>query len=388
MGKAAILIISAAVIFGSMYAHGAQEEVQRADGRLSEHQFEVLSRNAALAGYNLAKQELAENFDASPSQMSGTYEKSDFSVSVTRNGSIATIVSTGTSERPGADAVTFTIEASIEKEVVATIAEEAPPFMRYAILTENDLHLNGNILTDLYVDGNEENTLNANMHTNASLAVDGNAAVVKGFGTYVNSASGNPSSALTSSFRPYYNPTNAPVTQQVPTIDVPEFDVAEFVSKVEVDQTSSGAVALSGTYDFGGTREDPYVWYVDGDLSASGGTTLNGYVMFIVSGDVSMSGNLEAGNSGYDGGDESSVAYYAAGAVDLSGNARVYGQIFAGSSVSFSQGSARVYGSLATKGGATIGGSPKIYYREPSPALTTIFEDPEIHLNLVAYSEW
>lgn len=388
MGKAAILIISATIIFGSVYAYGSKEEVQKADGRLTEHQYEVLSRNAALAGYNLAKQELAEHFDSSPNSLSGTYEASSYSVSLTRDGSVAHVVSTGTSARAGAADVTFTIKASIEKDVVATIGDEAPPFMRYAVLSELDLHLNGSILTDLYVEGNEANTLNANMHTNGTLGIDGNSAKVKGFGTYVNSAWANPSSALTESFSPYYNPTEAEVTQQVPEVDVPVFDVADFVSKANLDQTSTGDVSLSGSYSFGGTREDPYIWYVDGNLTAGGGTKLNGYVMFIVSGDISLSGLIEAGNSGYTGGDESSVAYYAAGGVTLAGNAKVYGQVFSGTAVAFSKGSARVYGNVATKGSATLEGSPQIYYREPSPALTTIFGDPEIHFNLISYSEW
>lgn len=388
MGKAAILIMSATIIFGSVYAYGAKEEVQRADGRLTEHQYEVLSRNAALAGYNVAKQELAESFDSAPAHLSGTYEASSYSVSVTRDAALAHVISTGTSARAGDDDVTFTVKATIEKDVVATIAEEAPPFMRYAVLSEQDLHLNGSILTDLYVEGNEANTLNANMHTNGTLAIDGNSANVKGFGTYVDAAWANPVSALTNSFNPYYNPTEADVTQQVPAIDVPVFDVAEFVNKANLDQTTSGDVALNGIYDFGGTREDPYVWYVDGNLSAGGGTKLNGYVMFIVSGDIALSGNIEAGQSGYGGVDESSVAYYAAGGVALAGNAKVYGQIFSGTAVSFGKGSARVYGNVATKGAATLEGSPKVYYREPSPALTTIFGDPEIHFNLISYSEF
>lgn len=388
MGKAAILVIVAAVALGSVYAYGAKEKAQKAEGRLSTHQFEILSRNAALAGYNRAKQELAEHFDSSPNSISGTYAGSSYAVSIAKSGSVANVVSTGTSQTPGGGEVTFVVEAAIEKDVVATIAEEAPPFMRYALLTEEDLMIDGNILSDLYVDGNEENTLNANMHTNGSLGVDGNAAVVKGFGTYVNSAWGNPSQALTNTFEPYYNPTDAPVTQRVPAVEVPPFDVAEFVSKIEVDETSAGDVNLNGTYDLGGTREDPYVWHVDGNLDVSGGTKLLGYIMFIVSGDASFSGNVEAGESGYDGADESSIAYYSAGGITLSGSAKVYGQIFAGTNVAFSKGSARVYGSVATKSSATLEGTPKIFYREPSPALTTIFGDPEIHFNLISYSEF
>lgn len=388
MGKTAILIVVASVLFGSMYAFGAKEEAHEAGQRLSKHQVEVLARNAALAGYNVAKQELSESFSGAPASLSGTYAGDAYSVTITRSGSLARVVSTGTSSAGGAGDVSFTVDAAIEKDIVFSQAEEAPPFMRYAVMTEENLSINGNILTDLYVDGNQDNTLNANMHTNGNLHISGNAATVRGFGTYVGSASANPSSALDGTFDPYYNPTNDPDVQQVPAVDIPTFDVATMLSKTTVDQTTSGDLSMSGTYDLGGTREDPFVWHVDGNLSASGGVVINGYVMFIVEGNVGFSGNFEAGESGYDGGDESSVALYATGSIDMQGNSRIYGQIYTGTGVNFLGGTPRVFGSLATTGSVTLSGTPKIYYRVPSPALTTVFEDPEIHLSLVSYSEW
>ncbi|MEX0747920.1 MAG: hypothetical protein WD275_07975 [Rhodothermales bacterium] len=388
MGKAAILIVTATLLLGSMYAFGAKEEVKQADNRLAKHQYEILARNAALAGYNLAKQALSENFAGAASPISGTYEGSSFYVTITRAGAIAEIHATGTSTTGDGQDATFTVDANIEKETIVTIAEEAPPFMRYAVMSNEDLGLNGTVLTDLYVDGNEDNTLNANMHTNGDLTISGNSATVRGFGTYVGTASANPSSALTSTFRPYYNPTSDPVIQQVPAVEMPVFDLPEMVNSVTVDQTTGGDVDLSGTYDLGGTRDDPYVWNVQGNLSSAGGVTINGYVLFIVNGNATFTGNMLAGNSGYAGGDESSIGVYAAGTINMSGNSRIWGQLFAGTGASFLSGTPRVYGSVATLGAVTLSGAPKIYYRVPSPALTTVFEDPDIRLNLISYAEW
>jgi hypothetical protein len=388
MGKAAILIILSSVAFGSMYAFGAKEEVREAENRLSTHQYEVLARNAALAGYNEARQHLTDNYSGAPSTLHGTYEEAVYDVVIDRNGATANVRSTGTMTASDGREIDFMLDAAIEKESTVEMADEAPPFMRYAIMTDEDLNLNGNVLTDLYIDGDEANTLNANMHTNGSLSISGNALTVKGFGTYVQSATANPASALTTAFQPYYNPTNDPVTKQVTAIDVPDFDITAFTSKVDVDQTSGGDVALSGTYDLGGTRENPYVWYVDGNMTASGGTNIKGYVMFVVSGDISMSGNVDASQGAYTGSDESNVAFYAGGSVSLSGNAKVYGQIFSGGGLSFLNGTPRVYGSVATKGAVTLSGTPKIYYRVASPALTTIFEDGVIQYRLASYSEW
>lgn len=388
MGKAAILIVTASVILGSVYAFGAREEVRNAEARLSTHQYEILARNAALAGFNVAKQQLAEDFATASPTFSGTYDDSEYAGTISYAGAVANVVSVGTTTGPGGKEVTFTVDASIEKEAVTQIAEQAPPFMRYAVLSEDDLGIDGNVLADLYVDGNEENTLNANMHTNGNLHINGNAAEVRGFGTYVGSGTASPSSALTSTFRPYYNPSNEPVVKQIPAIEVPVFDVAAFLSKTSVDHTTTGDLTLSGTYSLGGTREDPYVWHVDGNVSASGGVTIDGYAMFIVDGDATLSGNLAAGDTGYEGGDESSIGIYASGSIYMSGTSDIHGQLFAGTSASVLSGSPSVYGNVASKGSVELSGSPKIYYRVPSPALTTIFEDPEYQLKLIAYSEW
>ena len=387
MGKAAILIITASVLLGSVYAYGAKDEANAADERLSTHQREILSRNAALAGYNLAKQALAESFDTANPSFSGTYAGSDYSVAITKSGAFARVVSTGTNIDPKGNEITFTVDAEIEKEVITEIADEAPPFMRYAVMTDDDLYLNGNILLDLFVDGNAENTLNANMHTNGDLGINGNAATVRGFGTYADAAWASPSTALLNTFAPYYNPTDDPVVQRVPAVEIPTFDIPEFLSKTTVDQTTSGSVTLSGSYSLGGTRENPYVWYVDGDVYSSGGATLDGYVMFIVNGDVTITGNVMAGTVVQEG-DESSIGIYASGNVKLGGNSKIYGQIYAGSSVSVFHGTPRIFGNIASKGSVTLSGTPKVYYRVPSPALTTIFEDPQVQLKLVSYSEW
>ena len=387
MGKAAILIIAASIAMGSMYSLAAKDDARQAEARLSTHQYEVLARNAALAGYNRAKQALTDDFAGAPAELTGTYAGSDYEVKIVKNGDVASITAIGTTATAGGSEVDFTIKSDVEKEMYVEIGEKAPPFMRYAVTSEGDLSLNGNVLMDLYVDANDNNTLNANMHTNGNLLITGEALTVRGFGTYVTSAVATPSSALQTAFDPYWNPDNDDVTSKVTRVDIPEFDVTEFLSKVDTDKTT-GAVNLSGTYDLGGTRENPYVWHVQGDLTASGGTKIKGYTTFVVEGNVSLSGNVDASEDSYAGGDESSVAFYASGNVDLSGNAKVYGQIFAGTGVSFLSGTPRVYGSVASKGVVALAGTPKIYYRVASPALTTIFEEPKPRYNMLSYSEW
>lgn len=387
MGKAAILIIAASIAMGSMYSLAAKDDARQAEARLSTHQYEVLARNAALAGYNRAKQALTDDFAGAPAELSGTYAGSSYEVTITKNGGDADVTATGTSTTADGTDVDFKISSTIEEEWFVKMAEEAPPFMRYALLSNGDLALDGSVLADLYVDGEEGNMLNANMHTNGSLIISGNSVNVRGFGTYVNTALATPASALQNSFDPYYNPTNADVTRMVPEVEVPAFDVNDFFMKVSPDE-STGPVNLSGTYDLEGTREDPYIWHVQGDLTSSGGANIKGYVMFIVEGNVTLDGNVDANQAIYDQGTESNVAYYASGTVNLGGNARVYGQIFAGTGVSFLSGTPEVYGSVSTAGQVLLSGTPKIYYRIASPGLTTIFEDLQPRYNMLSYSEW
>lgn len=386
MGKAAILIVLASLALGSMYAFGAKEDANKAEGRLSDHQYEVLARNAALAGYNKAKQLLAEDFSGAPASFEGTYADEAYEVTITLNGTTARVIAVGTATSAGGNAVEYTVDATIQEETTVKMAEKAPPFMRYALIAEEDLQLNGNILTEMYLAGSDDNPLNANMHTNGNMQIQGNAVTVRGFGSYVGSASASPASALYDSFEPYEN-KGTEVCGRVPYIEIADFDATAFASKATPDETTTGPVVLSGTYDLGGTREDPYVWHIEGDLSATGGTTINGYTMFVVDGNVAFAGNVDAGGIEYDGADESSVAFYASGQVDLAGNARVYGQIFAGSGVSFLNGTPRVYGSVTSKGAVTLSGTPKIYYRVASPALTTVFEEGVTEYKLISYAE-
>jgi hypothetical protein len=259
--------------------------------------------------------------------------------------------------------------------------------MDYALLTEEDLNLSGNILGEIYVTGDARATLNANMHTNSYLRISGNSASVIGFGTYTMGGSASPSKALQGTFDPNYNPGGEASAQQAPYVDIPDFDLATYLNSITVDETSSN-VTLSGNNDLGGTREDPYIWHITGDLSALGGAQVSGYVMFLVEGNVEITGNLIAGASGYNGPDESNIAIYTGGNMILGGNVDIYGQIYAEGDILF-QGTPSIYGSITNKGSVTLSGTPNIYYRSASPALTTIWQDAgPISIHLVAYSEW
>jgi len=90
MGKMLIITVVAFGVLGVYYAMGTQEGIQDAQRELADHQYEVLARNAALAGYHEAKQELVEDFKHATGPFSGSYDGADYSVTLRRrHGGIA-----------------------------------------------------------------------------------------------------------------------------------------------------------------------------------------------------------------------------------------------------------------------------------------------------------
>lgn len=388
MGKLALLLVATFSMVSAFYGITAQEGRLATDGRVAEHQHATLARNAALLAFERAKQQVVDNYaDLTP--ITGSSEHADYTATLTSSApNEVAIVATGdvSTER---GTVTHKIFATVQRQLTpGDLPESAPAYLDYSLLVEDDLTLNGNIDVAVYATGDAENQLNSNMHTNGNLRVKGMASSVQGFGTYVGWANGSPSRTLTTTFSPNYNPSGAPATQRVAYIDVPSFDMTTFADNVTIDQSTSGDVTLSGNVDLGGTRENPYVWHITGDLTTTGGTTVNGYVIFLVEDDISFSGNTRIGTSGYDAGDESSIAFYAGDDITLTGNSRTDGQLYAGGDVAF-RGTATIYGTVTARGSADISGTPNLYYRKASPALAVNFEPPPMveKYVLLAYSE-
>lgn len=378
MGKAALLAVAALIVTSSYYTMSTQDGQAGAARVTAQYQLEVLARNAAMAGYDQARQDIADAGTFAPFTngvtLDGSFSGASYETTISSDGNAATIESTGTAG-DGSNAAHFTISAVVGAR--ASAASSVPPFLAYALVTEDDLLLNGNI--GGYVD--EETTLNANFHTNGNLHVNGNAADVSGFGTFVGSGTSNPPQALANTFQPNHNPDELSTAYSAPPVDIPTFDADAFLENVAVDETSPGTVALAGTIDPGGTREDPYIWHVKGDLVSTGGATIHGYVVFVVDGDINVSGNLTAGADN----DESNVALYAGDDITINGNVQIHGQIYADNNVTLS-GTPDIHGSIASRSSVTLNGTPGIHYRPASSALAAIFSD-ESALHLLSYYE-
>jgi hypothetical protein len=384
MGKAALFAIAAFTLIGAYYTLSSQRGALGATDRLGNHQFEVVARNAAVTGYMRARQAIADEAGFNVMPISGSFKGAQYETTVTAVGSNrGVIVTRGWIDDSQGRQHEYNVRAEIERNVSLDEADEIPVFMRYGMASNGDLEIGGNVLVDtLRVEGNESNLINANIHTNGRLANQGNSAVIRGFGTYVTSHSGR-----TQVFKPYHNPTNEPVVQKVQPIDLPQsFNAAELAAALGPDR-SEGSITLPATLDVrggGNSEENPYVFFVNGTLTAPPGINILGHVIFLVQGDINLQGGVSVGDVPMS---TTSVGFFGSNDIDIGGNAGVWGTIVAGNNVKF-HGNPTIYGGVSIGNVAVIQGTPTIKFVAPSVGIAKPFVESYVNLTMLTYNEW
>ncbi len=235
----------------------------------------------------------------------------------------------------------------------------APPFLKYGIMSDQTITMNGNIL----IRDDNNPTINANVHTNSNFQMNGNN-TIKGFLSYVGTAHSNPAGRLNTSFSPNVNPNQLPVHSKVNAIDIPAFDPDSYIS--QATHIYPNNLSLSGNRTLG-TKEQPQIIYVGGDLTISGNIT--GYGAFIVKGNININGNVTITAQDPTG---NNLGLYTKQNLNVNGNVTLRAQIFANQNVNLG-GNSKVYGGITAKGTVNFNGNVSIYYREPTPQLTTPF---------------
>lgn len=234
-----------------------------------------------------------------------------------------------------------------------------PGFLNYAVATGQNLTLNGNIL--IRDDANP--TVNANIHTNSNFQMNG-VNTVKGFLTYSGNAHSNPEWRMNTAISPNVNPNSAPVHSQSAQIEIPDFNPDDYLGIATVIHNSNFTMSGNNTL---GTKENPAIIYVGGDLNLSGNIT--GYAAFIVKGNVNISGNVNITTLDPTG---NNLGLYTKGNVNVNGNVNVKAQILASQNVNLN-GNVNVYGSVITKGVVNFNGNVDIFYRPATEELTAPF---------------
>jgi hypothetical protein len=379
MGKALILIVTASIMgAGFVLFSGVQQSTYRADAELSHHEARVVARQLALSAVSEARaivlghpHQITETTQFTGSAMGGSYVTTVTPVGEGADRQFIMRIESRVAVGDG-NFATHTIEVTYGLAPDASVLlneNGVPQFFSYALLMEESLNVNGN----MSVVGGP--SLNADVHTNSHISLSGGNSA-EGFGTYVTTATSSPQQRLMTTFKPAVNPNNLPTVQRVPRVNIIRFDAREFSDLAT--RTTEGNLSLSGSYVLG-SRDRPEIWHVTGDLTVNG-AQLQGYVIFLVEGDINLSGNLLT--SGGVGG-ESTVGFYTSSNVKMSGSVDVSGQFLARGNLTFS-GTSALRGTVTVGGTVVWGGTPTVYYREASPALTApLWPDP-----ITGFEDW
>ncbi len=392
MGKIALIVaVLTAVTLASGQAVLLSAQQSKAEAR-GAHGAEILARQAAQTGHAEAVHILQTGADPRvhdpiEGRVGGAYYRTSFDVV----GEDPLSVRVRTEGRHGDKRhVVDALLRDQSAEPPGTPAEalaNVPPYLRYAVFSGGDLNLavlprvetrDPDLNADIHANGD----LNLSLSLNALL----NIRPIPGFGTYSDrlralTLLGEPEDL----FRPRSNPEGAPSLRRTDPVPIQPFDLRE-VAGDEAERTRS-QLRLLGAIELG-TREDPRIIHVDGDLILID-VRVEGYGAFVVDGSVviesSVTGLLQSLNEH----PESRVAIYADGSIVFNGLGDVEGQFVSNESVTFT-GAATLYGSVAAVGPVRFLLAPTVRFVAPSPALTIGLpgNPPPEPMALVATREW
>ncbi len=254
---------------------------------------------------------------------------------------------------------------TIRAVIQIPVSDGVPPWMKYALISDEDLDFGGNI--SVQDDGNS--SWNSDVHTNKDLSAAGSV-LVEGFGSYCDDITLHPNVA-SRFFVPNANPNSAPVTSRVPNIDIPVFDPAPYIA-IATQVFRGASTTINASVLQMGSYENPEIVYVEGDLFLSG--SFRGYGVFIVMGEIHVTGNVSTisvdplGNN---------LGFYSAESITFHGNASATGQFYAVDEVVFA-GNNVIHGLVVSKDEMSFQGNVSIYYRPASENLTNPFWPGEV----------
>jgi hypothetical protein len=156
-----------------------------------------------------------------------------------------------------------------------------PEFLTYSVIGGEEVTLNG---SPIFVDESDDPDLNANIHSNNTVKLNGKRIGVDGFVTYVDNIIIDGDNIT---ITPNSNPTNLPPHYQVSGVNIYSIEVEDYKSIADVvydtDKQLSGLITL-------GTQSDPYIIYVTGNLYLDA-VTFDGYGILLAEKEVDIVSN-------------------------------------------------------------------------------------------------
>ena len=381
MGKFALILILAAA--GTAVYHGASsgEGLASAAGQASEAQRRVLARSAAKTGWQRAKQELVGGLSAGT--ITGRNGGASYTVTTTLAGAEAIVVSEGRMPIPGkSDPTRYTLTYRLR----AVGGDDLPAFADYAVAVNGDMDMSGNgAIVTPGIPGPAGDSLGIRVHANGNLHAGSASTTVQGFGSYTTSATGK----LGNTFQPRANPSRDPALSRTDSVRIPKVVPSQIVA-AHGGATRTYPPNPSEYWDVeireplvGGTRDNPAVYYVQGNALLVN-LTISGYAIIVADGQVKVGGHLrgtpESGRA------ESAVAVYTSKDIVMNGGANVFASLFANGGLDYN-GNVDIWGNLIIGGDFAHGGGATVHYVPPAPSLFGTWAGGDPALELLAFRE-
>jgi len=253
---------------------------------------------------------------------------------------------------------------------------ELPPYLDYACLGEDEVRINGSFIS--IVDANDPN-LNANVHSNGSIIINGSDINTEGF---VTSTTAVNASGANITFTPNSNPDGLPTTSITSSITIPVTNVDDYIGQADEtyfsDKTYTGNITL-------GTKSNPKTIYVQGKLFIDG--IITGYGSFLVKDDIEVMGNLTINSP--DPNEGNLFLMTNSKLIANHNTIEVYANIFAQSEININGNDIKLYGSLVSKFKIGLNNNYiKIYYKPISAELADDFFTVSSSSSRVSVLHW
>jgi len=361
MGKAVLIILLSSGIMFSIVSLNTNKILEQATSKVVNHHSMIRARNIANSMVGIALSKLSDDNDW---RVTNSVSKNllDGNVNYTvKDKNFA-----------GENLIQISAEATyfgITKKVIAytevdPASASGPPFFSYSILAGADYRIDG---ANNNVEDDVNPLWNSNTHSNdeTELTCSGENYLQKGFLTYTTSFDVDWSEGVTIS--PNQNPGGDPAYSFAPAVTIPDFSAVSH--KNDADEVYEGNKTYSGTITMG-TKDNPKIIYVGGQLSIQG--TVTGYGVFIVQGGIVIGGDLLLDTPDPT---ESKLALYTSSTLTMDvQNSEVHAQIFAKDRVLIDESGIVFHGSITSGADVRVRGDDvDIYYKPASRSLIAPF---------------
>ncbi len=424
MGQSSIAFAFVVLLAGGLLLSSTQRSTTDADRALASYQHKGIARDAALTGLNLTIRRLVadvESWQTNPSQYEfhdQSYRGASFSVDVSspygatrtvRNCRIDTVDVVATGISGGGQHV---IETTYTRSCAS---DDIPEVFEYGVATGGNLELNGNSRIMA-----RRADINADVHSNQNMIFTQGDPTVEGFGTYLHNYVGGSPSAY---FDPNADTNGAdPDAWQVADpIVVPPFDAGAQLATATRVHAGDYTVEVDApeTKDFTnwegltgyGTEENPFVWYITGNLRIESNFRFIGVGIIIVKGSVFFDGGAlyntpvpPPSTTNADAGREwiadhlsegNTLGLYIDGNLDGGGPGRIAAQVFVNGNIGYNSvdgfGGNKIYGSLVSRGNTLFDGDPNHLWNVQAKSVVNLFGTPPGEPNsarLLSHVEW